>query len=286
MRSADPPTALPLAGRTIAFLEARRSEELARLIRQRGGTPYVAPALREVPVDDPRPLDAWLAALADGRFDVVIFLTGVGCQALLERAVQRDRLDAVRAALARTRVVARGPKPVRVLREYGVRIDFVPPEPNTSNELLAGLASWDLTGKQVGLQLYGGPTPVLDRLCAGLAALGAQLHPVAPYRWAGPTDERPLRALIADCVAGRIDALLILSSSQIHNLFAAAEAHDQAPALQRALNDPRMLVAAVGPVAAEAVAAHGVRVDLQPEHPKMGHLVAALGPALAARSGR
>jgi uroporphyrinogen-III synthase len=277
---------LPLAGRTIAFLEARRAEELAHLIRQRGGTPYVAPALREVPVDDPRPLDAWLAALAAGRFDVVIFLTGVGCQALLERAAHRGQLAAVRAGLAGARVVARGPKPVRVLREHGVRIDLVPPEPNTSDELLAGLAGWDLAGKHVGLQLYGGPTPFLDRLCAGLAARGAALHPVAPYRWEGPADARPLRELIAACLAGAIDALLILSSSQVHHLFALAEAHDQAAALREALNRPRPLVAAVGPVAAEAVAAHGVRVDLQPEHPKMGHLVAALGPALAARGQR
>ena len=105
---------------------------------------------------------------------------------------------------------------------------------------------------------------------------------VAPYRWEGPADDRAVRHLIAACLAGRIDALAILSSSQIHNLFAIAEAHDQASALQRALNDPRVLVAAVGPVAAQAIEAHGVRVNLQPEHPKMGHLVTTLGPALAA----
>ncbi len=275
--------AAPLAGRTIAFLEARRADELARLIERQGGTPYVAPVLREVPVEDVAPLRAWLADLMAGCLDVVIFLTGVGCRLLLEQAARDGRLPAVLAGLARARVVARGPKPVRVLKDYGVRIDYVPPEPNTSDELLTELGTWALAGRRVGLQVYGGPSPYLARLRAGLRTLGAEVAEVQPYRWEGPADERPVRALITACLVGQIDALAILSASQVHNLFAIAEAYEQADALRAALNQPRVLVAAVGPVAAAALAAHGVGVDLVPPHPKMGHLVAALGPALAAR---
>lgn len=277
------PEARPLAGRTIALLEARRSQEIARLIELQGGTAYVAPALREVPVEDDAEIRAWLRLLATGKLDVVLFLTGVGCRALLERATRYGQLDAVRAGLAGARVAARGPKPVRVLNEYAVHIDFVPPEPNTSDEILTELRGWDLAGKAVGLQLYGGSTPFLERLRPGLAALGAVVHEVSPYRWEGPSDEQPVRNLIDTCLAGRIDALAIFSSSQIHNLFAIAEESDQAEALTRALSDPRVLVASIGPVSTEAIESHGVRVDLQPEHPKMGHLVMALGPALAER---
>jgi uroporphyrinogen-III synthase len=276
----------PLAGRTVAFLEARRSDELARLIARQGGVPYCAPALREVPVDDDAPLCAWLEVLGAGRFAVVIFLTGVGCRALLDAAARYDLLDAAHAALGQARVVARGPKPLRVLHEHGLRAGFVPPEPNTSDELLAELARWDLAGQAIGLQLYGGSTPFLERLLVGLAAAGARVHAVAPYRWEGPTDDSGVRQLVEACLAGRLDALAILSSSQIANLFAIAEDHGLGVALRRALNDPGVLVAAVGPVTAQAVEAHGVRVDLQPAHPKMGHLVAALGPALAARAPR
>lgn len=274
----------PLAGRTVALLEARRSQEIARLIEQQGGTAYVAPLLREVPTDDPH-VPEWLARLVGGAFHVVIFLTGVGCRALLDRANAAGQLAAVLEGLASVRVVARGPKPVRVLKEHDVRIDFVPPEPNTSDELIAELAGWDLVGKRVGLQLYGGTTPYLERLRSGLASLGAEVDEVFPYRWEGPSDDRAVKGLIDACVGGRIDALAVFSSSQIHLLFAAAEEHDQAEALQAALNHPRVLVAAVGPVSAEAVEAHGVRVDLQPEHPKMGHLVLALARALGQQGG-
>jgi uroporphyrinogen-III synthase len=275
-----------LVGRTVAFLEARRSAEIARLVEMHGGTPLVAPALRETPVEDPAPLDAWLAELAGGALQVVLFLTGVGCDALLQRARSEGQIDAILQGLARTRVIARGPKPLRVLKQHNVRVDFVPPEPNTSDELLAELASWELRGKRLGLQVYGGTTPFLERLREGLDSLGAFVHEVAPYRWEGPADHSGVLGLIDACVAGSVDALAIFSSSQIHNLFAIADEHGRAAELQAALNNPRLIVASVGPVASEAIESHDVHVDLQPEHPKMGHLIMALGDAFAGRPPR
>jgi uroporphyrinogen-III synthase len=267
----------PLAGRTVAFLEARRSGEVARLVEMQGGTPLVTPALREVPVDDFAPVDRWIDAATAGDFTTVIFLTGGGCQAILDRAAQRGMLPGLLQALDTQRVVARGPKPVRVLKEHQVRIDFAAPEPNTSDELLAAAASWELGGKELGLQVYGGETPFLTRLRAGLATLGARVHEVAPYCWAGPTDTSGILSLIEACTAGRVDALAIFSSSQIHTLFAIAEADNRAEELRRVLNAPHVVVASVGPVTTEAIESHGVRVDVQPAHPKMGHLIMALG---------
>jgi len=49
-----------LTGHTVAILEARRSAELAKLIEQRGGEVYVAPALREEPVQDTREIIPFL----------------------------------------------------------------------------------------------------------------------------------------------------------------------------------------------------------------------------------
>jgi uroporphyrinogen-III synthase len=277
------PASGPLAGKTIAFLESRRAQEVARLIERQGGKPHITPTLREVPVEDEAAVRPWLERLSRSEFQVVVFLTGVGCRNLLEAAGRFGLLEASLAGLAASRVVARGPKPVQVLKEHWVRIDYVPPEPNTSDELLAEMVGWDLPGKRIGLQCYGGTTPFLERLRDGLAAAGAPVDAVMPYRWEGPVDDRPVRDLIAACLAGDVDALAVMSSSQIHNLFAIAEEHDQATALQRALNDPRVLVAAVGPVTRDAIEAHGVHVDLEPEHPKMGHLITAIAARLGSR---
>jgi uroporphyrinogen-III synthase len=272
----------PLSGRTIALLETRRADEMAHLIQRQGGAVVNARLVREVAQDDDGPIEAWLDQLAAGRYHAVVFLTGVGCQLLLDRSTQSGRLPQVLAALGSSRLVARGPKPVRVLKEHNVRIDFVPPEPNTSDELLAEMATWSLRGHEVGVQLYGGPTPFLDRLMAGLGSLGAVVHPVSPYRWAGPQDPAAVHRLIDELVGGRVDALAILSASQIHTLFAFAEEHDRVGELQRALQRQELLIAAVGPVSAQAIRAHDLPVHLQPEHPKMGHLVMALCERLGA----
>ena len=37
-----------------------------------------------------------------------------------------------------------------------------------------------------------------------------------------------------------------------------------------------MVVGSVGPTTTETLRAHGLPVDVEPDHPKMGHLVAAL----------
>ncbi len=214
---------------------------------------------------------------------MVIFLTGVGCHLLLECAERNGLLAAALTALDRTRVVARGPKPVNVLKQYRVRIDVVAAEPNTSEEWLAGIDSWDLAGKTMGLQVYGGTTPYLTYLRTELARRDAKVVEIAPYRWGGPADERPVRDLIDLCVAEQVDALAVFSSSQIHNLFEVAEEHGQDKSLREALNQPRVLIAAVGPVTAQAIGEHGVKVDVTPEHPKMGHLLKALGQALPLR---
>ncbi|MGH2460265.1 MAG: uroporphyrinogen-III synthase [Chloroflexota bacterium] len=273
----------PLSGRTIAFLESRRADDLTRLIGRAGGTPLGVPIVREAPVEDGGEIGGWLGSLARGEFDVAIFLTGGGCLGLLERAEGHSLRPDVVGALRRLRVVARGAKPARVLRQNDVPIAYVPPEPNTSDEILAELGAWDLAGKVVGLQVYGGPSPFLDRLRAGLRALDADVREVAPYRWEGPTDVGPVRDLIDRCLAGRVDALALLSSSHIVNLFAIAEDHRGGPALSAALNDPRIVIAAIGPVTARAVEEQGVRVDVVPEHPKMGHLVKALEVVFADR---
>jgi len=253
------------------------------MIERAGGTVYLAPALREVPLEDDPAVRGWLGRLAAGSFAAVVFLTGTGAGLLLGQAERDDVLEPVLVALGRARVAARGPKPVHLLKQRGVRIDLVPPEPSTSDELVAGLAAWDLAGRPVGVQVYGGTTPYLTRLRDGLARLGAVVDEVAPYRWDGPADERPVLGLISACAAGRVDALAVFSSSQIHNLFAIADEAGEARALRDALNLPRLVVAAIGPVTAAAIAEHGVKVDLQPEHPKMGHLLQELGEYLSGR---
>src|SRR3984893_2344520 len=104
-------------GLRVLTLESRRAAELATLIRTYGGQPLMAPALREVPLESNTKTPGFADALIRGGLEIVIFLTGVGTRALVDVIEPAYSRDAIAAALTRTSVVARGPKPLAVLRE-------------------------------------------------------------------------------------------------------------------------------------------------------------------------
>src|SRR5690349_22235579 len=107
-------------GLRVLALESRRAAEIAKLTATYGGQPIVVPSMREVPLESNTEALAFAGKLLADEFDMVVFLTGVGARALLTIVEQAyDRAEYI-AALQRTKVVARGPKPVAALREIGI----------------------------------------------------------------------------------------------------------------------------------------------------------------------
>src|SRR5689334_2018448 len=123
------------AGLRVLSLESRREKEMAKLISNFGGHPIVAPSMREVPLEENACALDFAAALKQGHFDMVIFLTGGGTRALTKIAETVCPREEFAASLNKVAVVARGPKPVAALRELGVRVSLTVPEPNTWREL-------------------------------------------------------------------------------------------------------------------------------------------------------
>ena len=257
-------------GLTVLLLESRRSREMAALVSNHGGRPVVAPALREVPLESNPDALAFADALVRNEFDCVILLTGVGTRALLEVVERARSRDAFVAALAQTKVVARGPKPLAVLRELKVPAWVVAPEPNTWRELLAALdaTGTSLNGLRVAVQEYGVSNPDLIQ---GLEARGARVTPVPVYRWALPEDVAPLRSAVSSVAAGEIDVVLVTTATQVVHLFQVAEAMGQASEVREGFR--RMVIASIGPTTTEALSQHDLVVDLEASHPKMGFLV-------------
>lgn len=259
-----------LGGLTVLAFESRRAVEMAELIRRRGGTPVSAPSMREVPLGTSPEITAFVRALEMGEVDVVVLLTGVGTRALMAGSGRAN--DEFAALLRRARIVARGPKPVAVLRELGLVPDVVAPEPNTWREVLQALdAQLPVAGARVAVQEYGRTNP---ELIDGLRARGATVTLVPVYRWEYPEDAEALRAGVRRLAAGEIDAALFTSARQVEHVIETARRLDCLAALHTASR--RVVFASIGPVCSEALQAHGLPVDLEPEHPKMGQLVGAL----------
>jgi uroporphyrinogen-III synthase len=284
-------------GRRVVSFESRRSVEMASLIARHGGAPVSAPSMREVlrPVDalaDPsstvlHAARVFAEALREGAFDVVVLMTGVGTRALIKAVAPLLDTPELAAALTGTSVlIARGPKPAAALREIGVNDFVIAPEPNTWREVLAVIrqATRGRPAGRVAVQEHGAPS---RELYAELERDGHRVDAIALYRWALPEDIAPLRAAIQGIVAGEIPIALFTSATQVHHVMRVAAEDGADDALRSALC--RGVVASIGPVCTEALEGEGIRPDLEPEHPKMGHLVkeaAARSDAiLAAKAG-
>jgi uroporphyrinogen-III synthase len=258
-----------LHGLRVVSFESRRAAEMAALIRRHGGVAIEAPSMREVPLENKRDIVRYLDGLDAGNIDLVILMTGVGLRTLVKAAAPGRSAAAVASALRRAQLVARGPKPVAALREIGLVPDITVPEPNTWKEILATLDAYaPVSGKTVAVQEYG----VENReLIAGLEGRGACVRRVTIYRWALPLDPAPLHAAIQAVIERKVDIAAFTSATQVYHLFEIAEDTERLRA-----GFTGILVASIGPVCSEALRAHGIRPDLEPEHPKMGQLVAAI----------
>ena len=266
-------------GLSVLVLESRRSVEMAALVTTYGGKPVVAPALREIPLESNLEALAFADTLIRGTFDLVILLTGVGTRALLDVVQGAGKRDAFVAALARTKVVPRGPKPLAVLRELNITPWLTVPEPNTWRELLAVVDQHGpLNGVNVAVQEYGVSNP---ELVDALHARGARVTSVPVYRWALPDDLQPLRNAVTSLVSGGIDAAIFTTGTQVVHLFQVAGMMQHENALRAALG--RVVVASIGPTTSEELRQQQLAPDLEASHPKMGFLVreaAEQAPAL------
>lgn len=258
--------------RTVLAFESRRAREIASLIETFGGQPIVAPAMREVPRETDDDALALADGIIEGRFDAVIFLTGVGVKALLEAADRANRRAPLLQALRRTRVIVRGPKPATVMREMAVAVWLNAPEPNTWRELMAALAAradeWPLDGRHIAVQEYGvSNTELLD----ALRAAGATVTAVPTYQWAMPEDQRPLRDAAMAVIGRQVQVLLITSGIQIVHFLKVAADQGIEDQVKQALAD--VVIGSIGPSSSAELRRHGLEPTFEPSHPKMGLLV-------------
>jgi uroporphyrinogen-III synthase len=232
----------------------------------------VAPALREVPLESNRAALEFADGLLRDEFDIVIFLTGVGLRTLLDVVAPVHPRHALSVALARTRVAARGPKPMAALRELGVPVWAAAAEPNTWREVLAALdakaAEYPLRGARIAVQEYGESNVELE---SGLRERGAHVTAVPVYRWELPEDPAPLMNAVTAIAYGAVDVVIFTARVQVDHLWQIASMLGIEPEVRRGL--ARMVVASIGPTTSEALRHCDLAPDLEASHPKMGVLI-------------
>lgn len=253
-------------------LESRRSAEMALLVAHNGGEPVVAPALREVPLESNTVALAFTGALMRGQVDIVLLLTGVGTRALINLAEPVYGRGPFIEALARTTLIARGPKPVAALRELGLSPWLTAPPPHTSRDVLIALdaraGDLPLEGARVAVQEYGLPNAELAR---ELEARGAVVSAVPIYRWLLPENRGPLQDAAGAIARGDLDIILLTSGVQLVHLLQVAKEIGCEADVRSGL--ARMVIASIGPMTTEELRRQDLTADLEPTIGKIGVLV-------------
>jgi uroporphyrinogen-III synthase len=243
---------------TILVPESRELDLFAGMLEAQGAQTRRCPLVQIVALDDPLPALCWIDRMIANTPDDTVLLTGDGLRRLVE--LSGERRGAFLAALSRTRIITRGPKPARALREVGL-LQFIAAAAPTSPGVLETLASDDLTGRRIAVQLY--PGEAAHWIAQALAERGAVVDSVIPYRYATQTESEDVAKIIRDIVAGRIGMLAFTATPQLARLFAVAQDFGMEQALRGALT--QIPIAAVGPVMEEALAAQGLAAAICPK---------------------
>jgi uroporphyrinogen-III synthase len=268
----------PLDGLTILVPESRELDLFVRLLEAEGVAAVRCPLVQILDLEETAEAEAWIERVIAGAFQDVIWLTGEGLRRLAPIAERKGRRAAFVEALGRARMITRGPKPVRALRELGLQVGLAAETP-TSQGVLDALAREDIHGRPIGVQLYPGDA---GALIAGLRDRGAEPSPITPYRYASQAEAGQVVDAIRMLAAGRIGMIAFTSSPQVERLVAVAREAGLEAQLREIFARVRM--AAVGPVVEETLRRHGVANILCPESSfHLKPLVRAIAAAWSAR---
>ena len=260
-----------LKGIRVLSLESRRAAETAKLIRTYGGEPLTAPAMREIPMSSSGPVMQFAEALIAGQFHLVIFTTGVGVRALIKTVSEHMDREKFLGALRTIKIAARGPKSSSALREFGIPVTVVAPEPFTWRVLVQAIEEkfgGTLTGMNIAVQEYGTSNP---ELLTVLAEKSVSITRLLVYQWALPEDTQPLREAVIALAHGHVDLVLFMNAGQVAHMFLMAERMGYTDALYEGFRST--VIGSIGPSTTEGLSMYRLVPDFEPSQSKMGFLI-------------
>jgi uroporphyrinogen III methyltransferase/synthase len=259
----------PLFGRRVLVTRAEdQADEMVAALRAAGAEAIVTPMIRIAPPESFSEADAALAQL--DRYDVLLITSANAIRRLAARAAERGVLLADLPA----RVLCVGPRTAEATLAEGLPVHAFPGERFDAEGLLELIGrECDPRGKRF---LFPRAERTREVLLEDLRAAGAEVDAVSVYRTLpAVADAANLRARL---VAGEIDVLSFTSPSTVRGFCELLDPPSRAAA-------EHAVVAAIGPVTAEALRKEGLAPDVVPERASALDLVKALARSLAEPDG-
>ena len=256
--------ARPLFGKRVLVTRPRdQAAELVDLLESFGAEAIESPLIRIVPPEDDAPLDEACANL--GAFDWIVFSSANAVDAFIRR-LTASPLDA--RALHGVKLCAVGSATAARLASIGLKVDLVPAEfrAEAVAQAIAGVAP--IAGLKVLLPRADiGREVIADDLRKGGAvvteAVAYRTVVVDAEREGGPDIYRML-------LERRLDVVTFTSPSAVRNFVKLLGAEPAADLLRTTI------VAAIGPVTAEAAKQYGIETAVVPAEATIPALVQAI----------
>lgn len=197
----------PLFGLRVLVTRALdQAPALAVALTDLGADVLVQPAIEILPPEDWRPVDAALERL--DQYDWLVFSSGNGVRALLDRLLERRDLR----ALGHVKLAAIGPASAEELVRYRLRADVVPDE-YRAESLAAALVEEAVRGKRF---LLARASRGREVLAEELSAHGGHVEQIVVYtsRDVPAADEQ----VAAELGEGKIDWITVTSSAIARSL--------------------------------------------------------------------
>jgi len=264
---------------TVGVTADRRADEQGLMLTRLGLRVVHGAALATTMVVDDGPLRQVTERLISQPPDFVVANTGIGIRSWVGAATSWNMADALISALARARILARGPKAAGALKIAGLDVWWRAPTEQLV-DVGAHLLAQGVAGTTIAFQLHGQDDDggVID----ALRAAGAEVVEVPVYRWSVPADHQPALRLIEMACEGGLDAVTFTSGPAARNLVALADTVGLASSLVDALNGD-VLTVCVGPVSAGYAADVGIVHSVIPEHWRLGAMVKLVADELGRR---
>ncbi len=254
----------PLFGKRIVITRSRdQARELADELEQLGAQTIEAPIFRLAPAEDPEAIDR--AAASVDAFQWVIFTSANAVTRFFAALLSGPR---DMRALGNVSICAIGPTTADRLEARGVKPDVVMPEVRMDEIVEALGAAGSLDSQHV---LIVRPDFLRDTLAGELARHGATVTDLVAYRTASASPESAeAQDIYRQLLEGRVDAVTFTSPTAVSR-FANLIGSEQAADL---LNTT--VVAALGPVTAEAAEQLGITATVVPDRFTIDAFVSAL----------
>jgi uroporphyrinogen III methyltransferase/synthase len=253
----------PLFGKRVLVTRPRdQAGEMVERLLDLGAEPIETPMIRILPPDADSDLDEACATVS--TFDWIVFTSANGVDGFLTRLLEGpgDIRD-----LKGVRLCAIGPATATRLTRFGLQIDLMPSE-HRAEAVLEGLrAAGDLSEQRVLL-----PRADIARelLPVELRRSGADVVDVAAYRTvlAGRDDGGP--DIYEVLLEQDIDAVTFTSASTVRNFVEIVGAEPAVDLLRTTV------VAAIGPITADAARELGIETTVMPDTYTVPALIDAL----------